>query len=426
MALIVPSAFQERLPDSVPGQLKRADKQLIREKLIARLLRHGIPTLIAGQGVALLTYWALRSSSKARFVNGWIVVLTMVSVGRLINLAIHRRNYSPVNINRISRDYQIGAFAGGLAWASLLVGLDPASPLFSQLFLLVTLVGMPAASLAPNAIYLPVFLAFSGPIFLALITWSLFFSPAYHLEFSLMAFVYAALIAYVANQYYSNLKNSIRQEHENQILVREIKTANMKLLNLAYKDPLTNLSNRRQFEENAERLMEQLGSISTSLALMLVDIDNFKTVNDSLGHEAGDQLLKEVSSRIKVSSRESELVAQSHAGAARIGGDEFVIMYHLDSAESEIHGLARRILHDISEPFTLGDATFRPSVSVGIALAPEHAATIKELLRVADSAMYRAKEAGGNRFVVARQADRIVQKHKPDISHIAEKVSRSA
>jgi len=92
---------------------------------------------------------------------------------------------------------------------------------------------------------------------------------------------------------------------------------------------------------------------------------------------------------------------QSHAGAARIGGDEFVIMYHLDFVEADIHGLARRILHDITEPFALGNRMFRPSVSIGIAFAPQHASTLKELMRVADSAMYRAKEAGGNRFVVA-------------------------
>ena len=398
------------------GQLNRVNEALIRRKLIARLLRNGNPTLIAGQGVAFLAYWALKSGTGSRFLNGWIIVFTLVSIGRFINLTINRRAFNQGNIKAIAREYQTGAFAGGLVWASLIATSDPASPLFSQLFLLVTLVGMPAASLASNAIYLPVFLAFSGPIFLALVFWSLFFSPGHQMEFSLMAAVYAALIIYVANQYFCNLKNTIRQEQENQILVREIKTVNMKLLNLAYKDPLTNLSNRRQFEENAELLLGQLGSISTNLAVMLVDVDNFKIVNDSLGHEAGDQLLKEVSSRIKSSSRESELVAQSHAGAARIGGDEFVIMYHLDSVESEIHGLARRILRDISQPFALGGTMFRPSVSIGISFAPQHGSSIKELLRVADAAMYRAKEDGGNQFAVANVKDQV--RHKDSLVEI--------
>ncbi len=111
-----------------------------------------------------------------------------------------------------------------------------------------------------------------------------------------------------------------------------------------------------------------------------------------MGHEAGDQLLKEVSNRISSSSRQSELIAQSHAEAARIGGDEFVIMYHLDSAESEIHELAERILHDISEPLALNNTIFKPSVSIGVALAPQHATKIKELLHLADKAMYSAKK----------------------------------
>lgn len=248
--------------------------------------------------------------------------------------------------------------------------------------------------------YFPTFVAFALPILGSLIIWVLFFSTNLESEFAVVLAVYTALILFIARQYGANIRNTIEREEENKILVREIRAANAKLLQLAYKDPLTNLSNRRQFEENAAQWMEQLSGSSFSLALMLVDVDNFKQVNDTFGHEAGDELLKEISNRIRSASRESEMIAQVEV--ARIGGDEFIIVYHLDASARGLDKLSRRILHEITQPTMLADRSFTPSVSIGIALAPAHASKIKDLVRVADVAMYQAKKAawqqGGNRL----------------------------
>ena len=108
-----------------------------------------------------------------------------------------------------------------------------------------------------------------------------------------------------------------------------------------------------------------------------------------------------MSRRLTISSRKSELVIQTQVEAARIGGDEFVVMYHLTSDGSEIEKLAERMLEVITESMTLGGESFSPSVSIGIALAPKHATVVEDLLRVADAAMYRAKKKGGCQFVVA-------------------------
>ncbi|MCP5445585.1 MAG: diguanylate cyclase [Chromatiaceae bacterium] len=372
---------------------------LIKERLLDQLMRHGYPTLVAAQCVALLVFLALSPFSEGGFLTIWIVLFTLVSVVRYIGLIISRDRFKRDNIKPIARYQVLGALLGGTIWSALVFTYNPAQPLFAQLFLLVILVGLPAGSLASNAVYLPAFLAFALPIMGSLVFWALVHTTSFRTEFTIVSVIYAALILIIARQYAANMRNSIERSEENKILVREIKAVNAKLLQLAYKDPLTSLSNRRQFEENAARLLEQLSGTASSMALLLIDVDNFKQVNDTYGHEAGDELLRELSSRIKSSSRESEMIAQVEV--ARIGGDEFIIVYHLDAKSTGIEALSQRILHEISLPMELAGKTFQPSVSIGIALAPKHAAKIKDLVRVADVAMYQAKKAGGSRAVIA-------------------------
>ncbi len=373
----------------------------IQAKLVQELLNHSLLTLLSGYGVALVVYWILNASSDTEFINSWFIGFSLITVFRLLHLFVSQQKITLDNAEAISRQYLLGATLGGLTWASLILGHDASLPLFIQLFILVTLVGMPVASLASNAFCLPVFLGFSLPILSSLVIWGAFFSPSLNFEFTSMAMLYSILVVGIARRYYITLRNSIERGEENQILIREVKEANAKLLHLAYHDPLTNLSNRRQFEENARTLLEKLGSVLNSLALMLIDVDNFKTVNDTLGHKSGDKLLKEISKRIISSSRQSELIIQGQLEAARIGGDEFIIMYHMEPNDTDIKKLAGRVLSTLTEPMQLYNKSFKPSVSIGIALAPQDATKIEELVSVADSAMYMAKHAGGNRYHIS-------------------------
>lgn len=372
---------------------------LIKERLVDQLIRHSFSTFIASQFIAFLVFLTLLPYTEKEFITSWIVAFTSVTIVRYVNLIISKRNLIQGNIERIANYHTLGALFGGITWSVLILAYDAAQPLFPQLLIILVISGMPAASLASNAVYFPTFVAFALPILGSLIIWVLFFSTNLESEFAVVLAVYTALILFIARQYGANIRNTIEREEENKILVREIRAANAKLLQLAYKDPLTNLSNRRQFEENAAQWMEQLSGSSFSLALMLVDVDNFKQVNDTFGHEAGDELLKEISNRIRSASRESEMIAQVEV--ARIGGDEFIIVYHLDASARGLDKLSRRILHEITQPTMLADRSFTPSVSIGIALAPAHASKIKDLVRVADVAMYQAKKAGGNRVEIA-------------------------
>lgn len=380
------------------------DKPKLKAKLASQLLNQGVPTLLASQGVAFLTYWVFRDQPTATLADFWILLFSLTNSARIAYLWIDQRRFMPEIADDITVRYRIGALAGGVSWGSLILLYDPTLPLFVQLYFLVVLVGMPVASLASNAILFSVYLSFGLPILTALVLWALLLSPEFGAQFTLMGLVYTSLVLLIAKKYSENLITSLERSEENRELVREIKAANAKLLQLAYEDPLTNLSNRRQFEINANRILRQLGSAYTGLALMLVDVDDFKSVNDTFGHEAGDDLLKEISRRIREASRQSELIVQSQLETARIGGDEFIIIYHLDDKESDIATLAQRLLYNIIKPMTLVGEAYKPSVSIGISLAPEHSTEMTELISLADAAMYQAKRAGGHRFVIADAA----------------------
>ncbi|WP_240473108.1 EAL domain-containing protein [Arsukibacterium perlucidum] len=169
------------------------------------------------------------------------------------------------------------------------------------------------------------------------------------------------------------------------------KMAEEELRYLANYDSLTGLPNRALLMDRILHAMEQSRREKKSLALCFIDLDKFKQVNDSLGHDIGDLLLKEVARRLALTLRERDTVA-------RLGGDEFVVLLEGYRRGENVSMVARKMLSVVSEPMQLGSHTVGVSPSIGIALYPDDALTAQELLKHADVAMYHAKEAGRNNF----------------------------
>jgi diguanylate cyclase (GGDEF)-like protein len=160
------------------------------------------------------------------------------------------------------------------------------------------------------------------------------------------------------------------------------------LAHLAQHDVLTELANRALFQERLESAVEGLAKGHT-FALLLVDVDDFKTINDTLGHAVGDALLKEIAERLRRCARDTDVVA-------RLGGDEFAIVQHGAHLPTNADDLAQRLLDLAREPLYAEGNEIIISMSIGIALAPEHGTTASELLKAADLALYRAKSLGRN------------------------------
>ncbi|MFL6860384.1 MAG: putative bifunctional diguanylate cyclase/phosphodiesterase [Sphingomicrobium sp.] len=160
-------------------------------------------------------------------------------------------------------------------------------------------------------------------------------------------------------------------------------------------DPVTSLPNRLHFRSEADKLLSEAPRSSKS-AMLFVDLDRFKMVNDSLGHARGDQLLIMVANRLRV------VVNAEYAGGARtrpllarLAGDEFTIFFPQIESVPEIERVARRIALAISEPFELCSHSVDIGASIGVAISPDHGASIEALMRAADIAMYHAKSSGG-------------------------------
>ncbi|MGQ0667205.1 MAG: diguanylate cyclase domain-containing protein [Nitrospiraceae bacterium] len=182
-----------------------------------------------------------------------------------------------------------------------------------------------------------------------------------------------------------------------ELLVRSIryaierKRAEERLTFLAQYDQLTGLVNRTLFRDRLVQAMARSKRLQQPLGLMLLDLDRFKAVNDTLGHAVGDQLLKAVADRLQECVREVDTVA-------RMGGDEFTIIVEGLSCEQDITVIARRITTSLTTPFQLQEHQTSIGVSIGITLYPQDDHEIDELLKHADAAMYRAKQQGGNSF----------------------------
>lgn len=167
--------------------------------------------------------------------------------------------------------------------------------------------------------------------------------------------------------------------------VGERKRQQARIEYLAYHDPLTDLPNRRRLWAVAETVFVADRRKRETPALIYLDLDNFKVVNDTLGHQAGDELLRQIALRIKEVLRQGDLLA-------RMGGDEFAVLLASADRTSAI-AAARRVNAVFDTPFTLGDQAIHAQASLGVALYPEHGQTLDELARAADVAMYQAKHA---------------------------------
>ena len=163
-------------------------------------------------------------------------------------------------------------------------------------------------------------------------------------------------------------------------------------------DPVTSLPNRLHFRSEADKLMSEVLEGERS-AMLFVDLDRFKLVNDSLGHARGDQLLIMVANRLRVVvNAEFTGSARTRPLLARLAGDEFTIFFPEIGSVAEIERVARRIVLAIAEPFELCSHSVDIGASIGVALRPEHGASIEALMRAADIAMYRAKALGGGQY----------------------------
>lgn len=207
--------------------------------------------------------------------------------------------------------------------------------------------------------------------------------PAAWLSLALATGVFIYIVIHSIGTYHRSIAS----------LLQEVKVQRDQIQHLAMHDDLTGLPVKRLAEDRIRVAFHSARRRQKIVALLFIDLNFFKTVNDSYSHEAGDLVLQEVAKRLTEAVRGEDT-------AARIGGDEFlVILGDLSGVESAIQ-TAERIIHDISMPITYKSSSITVGASIGISLFPEHSDDMQVLLQIADKAMYSIKKAGKNGFAV--------------------------
>lgn len=205
--------------------------------------------------------------------------------------------------------------------------------------------------------------------------------------------------SYDGNVRYTERDKQLLQFVSDQVAAAiERKQIEARLHYVAHHDPLTELPNRDVFHDRLEVALARARRDNHPLALLYIDLDRFKQVNDNHGHDTGDMLLREVAARLRQCVRESDTVS-------RLGGDEFGVLLGQIRHPEDATQIAAKIHHTFDHPCMLGEHRLRIAASIGIALHPAHGDSREQLLRCADDAMYMAKSQGGNRFLTGAVAN---------------------
>lgn len=187
------------------------------------------------------------------------------------------------------------------------------------------------------------------------------------------------------------LSKAIINAIEKSELNKKIQAQESEIKFMAYHDYLTGISNRVQFDQLAKKSLSRANRNNKNMAILIIDLDRFKNVNDSLGHQIGDLLLQGVAKRFLAVLREEDTLA-------RLGGDEFAIIADSIEKPDDAEIIARKLLSALEEPFFLKNHSITVSASIGIAEYPDAGDTVSILTRNADAALYKAKETGKNKF----------------------------
>lgn len=174
---------------------------------------------------------------------------------------------------------------------------------------------------------------------------------------------------------------------------KQLEESRQQLKKMAFYDALTGLPNRRLLEERMTKLLEDSHQKEDVLAIALMDLDGFKQVNDTLGHDVGDELLKAVAGRLNLCMREDDTIA-------RLGGDEFVLLFSGLKSRNDVASGLERVIQVVGKPYMIEGSSCHVTASIGVAFFPDDAKTGDTLMRYADLAMYRSKQAGRNQFSV--------------------------
>jgi diguanylate cyclase (GGDEF)-like protein len=373
---------------------------LVKAELTNLLYHNTRGTHLAGIIVAvLLTALSWITPLSHLILLAWLTYMLAIEAGRgLLNLRFRNHSIEAMHAPVWERRFLTGNLLAACGWGLAAILLFPAGDVAHQMFLATVI--MSACALAMPALA-PSIRGYSFFLFLAalpLITRLALTFDAVQLAAAVLACVMMALLMRMSIGMHKRLVEQLNTRFAFADIADELRTemadrkrAEEQLVQLANFDSLTGLPNRTLFEQKLASAITRARRGDAQLAVLFVDLDRFKHINDSLGHQTGDQVLKRVAQRLKRCIGERDTVA-------RLSGDEFIVLVeHVDKREDITH-LAERILRTLAKPMLLNETELRVTGSVGITLLAADSPDAKSLLANADTALYRAKHRGRNSY----------------------------
>ena len=353
------------------------------------LLYDAFPISLLGVSVgAMLAVWLLSRGDPDRLQLGWLAAALAIAVSRLLGYFHFRRGRGAGALDRMRLRWALGGVVlNGLVWGSASLLLFPAHDPEGQVVMGFVLAGISAGAVNTLSVFLWVSLLFNALV-LAPLIWRLVLSGSeLGPGIAVACTLYALLLAFNSVRLSQTVVQGLRMRH-----ARE--RAEARIERQALYDPLTNLPNRRLLLEHLRQDLAWARRHGHLGALALLDLDRFKIVNESLGHQCGDELLQAAATRVSNELRDGD-------SAGRLVGDELVLLFtELSKDPVETAYLARQAAEDVrlslAEPYRIGGHELHLSASIGIAIYPTDGDDPEALLRAADTAMHRAKGAGGN------------------------------
>jgi diguanylate cyclase (GGDEF)-like protein len=367
----------------------------IDEALFHRLMSSAhIPLIGSALGGLLITISQLDSDKSHHFLT-WMLLVYVVILFRWWLTHRCRRKLKKHGFNpRLMNKYCLTLALSGIAWGALGFLITDASPM-TVIIVVTAIQAMVMGGVVTMAACIPAFLAFSLPAMLPSVLVFASGNSVPNFIMAVFSVIFYLLMIGVAFHFNKSLRQAQRVSFENEDLIGSLKEAyhkisaqNLELNHVAHHDVLTGLPNRKLLAVRMQQAMEIAELKNTSTAILYLDLNGFKAINDQLGHEAGDMALIEVSRRLGKVIRGSDTLA-------RVGGDEFVIVLSdlQGNAAASVEMVANKCLMVFGQVFMIQSAERQLGASIGLAICKE-GNTIEQLLSLADKAMYQAKLLG--------------------------------
>jgi diguanylate cyclase (GGDEF)-like protein len=379
-------------------QEQTADRQVRLEQF--RLLHQMLPQSISFGGMlAVVTVVMLWRTQHPPLLIGWFAAHVLLGAWRFT--VLRRFGQAQGNVaatRRLTLAIQLGCLASGLLWG--LVALFPYPPQNLQvpMFVAFVLAGVTAGGATAMAAELVSALAFQFAVF-AILAARLFVieGDVTYQGMGFSALLYTLFMALWTFRMHMNSVAAIRTRLHAGRREQQLQQRETRYRDLAHHDALTGLPNRLSWQARMPALLDQAAASNSRLAMIYIDLDRFKDINDSRGHRCGDALLENAAARLRECVRPADLVV-------RMGGDEFIVVTMDARATEQIAVLAERLTASIECPLLYEGEVLETSASMGIAVYPDDGVEAEHLLRNADIALYQAKAAGrGNHKFFARE-----------------------